>query len=277
MRRAAILERLRDELGEGRPIVVAGVGSGLTAQGAAAGGADLLAVYSTAAYRIIGAPTALAFLPYDDANQITLAVAPQVLAAAGDTPVIVGLGAHDPRRPIEGLLDEVEALGGAGATNEPFVGIYGAEMRWQLDAAGVGFSRELELVRRAGARGLLTLGWCFSAADVEEMCDAGADLIGVMAGITRTASGEHGEDGDEEAEALQVFQPMVERARRWRPEALVLLHGGPLNEPGSVERAVSATRADGYVTGSSAERQPVAAAVAASVAAFKRLGGRDRA
>ena len=53
----------------GKPIIAAGVGSGLTAKGAVMGGADLLAVYNTAVYRIQGLPTALAFLPYDDANE----------------------------------------------------------------------------------------------------------------------------------------------------------------------------------------------------------------
>ena len=71
----------------GEPLIVAGVGCGLTARGAAAGGADLLCTYNTAVYRIHGVPTAMAFLPYDDCNQLTFNVAGQVIAAAGQTPV----------------------------------------------------------------------------------------------------------------------------------------------------------------------------------------------
>jgi predicted TIM-barrel enzyme len=64
---------------------------------------------------------------------------------------------------------------------------------------------------------------------------------------------------------------MVEAARKARPDAIVLLHGGPLADPVSVGEAIATTRADGYVTGSSAERGPVFVAVRDVVAAFRRL------
>ncbi len=143
------LRQIRKSWAEGNPVIVAGVGSGLTAKGAAAGGADLLAVYSTAVYRILGVPTALAFLPYDDANALTIEVTPQVIAAASGVPVLLGFGAHDPRRSIESMLDQAEKLGAAGVTNEPFIGIYSEDLQSQLEAAGLGFSREVELISRA--------------------------------------------------------------------------------------------------------------------------------
>lgn len=52
--REAVLARLRARVAGGGALVVAGVGSGLTSAGAAAGGADLIATYSTAIYRILG-------------------------------------------------------------------------------------------------------------------------------------------------------------------------------------------------------------------------------
>jgi predicted TIM-barrel enzyme len=54
-----------------KPIIAAGVGCGLTARGASAGGADVLAVYNTAIYRIRNLPSILAFLPGDDPNTMT--------------------------------------------------------------------------------------------------------------------------------------------------------------------------------------------------------------
>src|SRR6516225_9544590 len=95
------MARVRAVLASGSPVIVAGVGSGLTARGAASGGADVIAVYNTAVYRVRGVPTALAFLPYDDANTLTLAAAPEVIAAAGQVPVLLGFGAHDPRRSLD--------------------------------------------------------------------------------------------------------------------------------------------------------------------------------
>ena len=146
----------------GGPIVMAGVGSGLTVAGAASGGAHLIATYSTAVYRCRGLPSVLSFLPYDDANAIAFAVAGDVVEQARGRPVILGVGAHDPRRPLESLLDRVEEFGAAGVMNEPFVGISPAEIRADLEEAGLGFGRELALTERAAARGLIAFGWAFS-------------------------------------------------------------------------------------------------------------------
>ena len=64
---------------------------------------------------------------------------------------------------------------------------------------------------------------------------------------------------------------MVRAARDENPATIVLLHGGPLSIPVSVAEALAATGADGYATGSSAERGPVLAGVRDAVAAFRRL------
>jgi predicted TIM-barrel enzyme len=228
-----------------------------------AGGADLLACYGTAAYRILGVPTALAFLPYDDANELTLDLLPTVVGQARGVPVIAGLGAHDPRRPIASLVEAAVGAGALGVTNEPFSAIYGPALRAELDEAGVGFLREVELLVEARRRGLLTLGWAFDAAEASALVEAGVDVLGAMAGIT----GGRGEV----AEALSRLRAIVDEARRMGRGTIVLLHGGPLVDPPSVELALRATGADGYVTGSSAERGPVAAAVRDAVAAFRQL------
>jgi predicted TIM-barrel enzyme len=86
--------RLSAAISTGSPLVITGVGSGLTAKGAVAGGADGLAVYNTAVYRIQGLRTALAFLPFVNANALTMRVAPEIVSNAGNLPVLLGLGAH---------------------------------------------------------------------------------------------------------------------------------------------------------------------------------------
>jgi predicted TIM-barrel enzyme len=266
MTRDQIVEHLHGRRAAGGAIVVAGVGSGLTAAGAAAGGADLLACYGTAAYRILGVPTALAFLPYDDTNALTLDLLPTVVGRAGDTPVIAGLGAHDPRRSLEGLVAGAADGGAAGVTNEPFVGIYGPGLRADLEAAGYGFGREVAMLEVAGRAGLVTLGWAFDDEEVRRLAGAGVDIVGAMAGITHAGGAD-----DAAADAVRRLASMVEAARRSRPDVLVLVHGGPLADPASVGAALAETEADGYVTGSSAERTPTLGAVRDAVAAFRVL------
>ncbi len=269
--REAILAGLRARTADGGAIVVAGVGSGLTAAGAVAGGADLLATYSTAIYRILGVPTALAFMPYDDTNVVTLGLVPEIVGRASGVPVIAGLGAHDPRRPLERLVEAAVDGGAAGLTNEPFVGIYTPEMRADLDRAGYGFSREVAMLAEARRRGMLTLGWAFDAEEVRALLDVGVDIIGAMAGITSGATGEAARQ-----EAFDGFAAMVTAARDAAPDAIVVLHGGPLADPATVADALAYTGADGYATGSSAERTPVIAAVREAVAAFRALPLRAR-
>lgn len=264
----------RSATGEGL-FVVAGVGSGITAKGAAAGGADVLAVYNTAVYRILGLPTALAFLPYDDCNALTLEAAPQILAQAGSTPVLLGFGVHDPRRKIDELLDHAQRLGAAGVTAEPFIGIYSDDIRAQLEAAGLGFSREVAFIEAAVRRGMLALGWAFTSDEARRMAEAGAQLVGAMVGVTAGGSA-GGAAVISREETYDKISAMARAAKRINPDCLVLGHGGPLNDRESVAEAIEYTGMDGYVTGSTGERVPVEKAVAEAIRGFKSArGGRQ--
>ena len=264
------LEDLCAAVQQGEPLIVAGVGSGLTAKGAVAGGVDAIAVYNTAVYRNRGLPTALAFLPYDSANALTLKVAPEIIAVAAEVPVLIGLGAHDPRVPIDALLNNVAALGAAGVTNEPFVGIYGDDLRSQLEAAGLGFEREVMLIRRAVERGMLALGWAFTPEEAGAMAEAGAQMVGAMIGVT--AGGPAGGAALTPLEdAMNRISAMCRAALVAREDVIVLGHGGPLNDPGSVGELLRRTGAHGYVTGSTGERMPVEHGVAEAMRRFKSL------
>lgn len=271
MRAKPYLKQLEEVRKRGEAIVVAGVGSGLTAKAARMGGADLIAVYNTAVYRIQGVPTALAFLPYDNCNTLTLSIVPQVCAAAGTTPVLVGFGAHDPRQPIEDLIEKAIECGVAGVTNEPFIGMYKGDLRAQLEALGLGFERELALIAAASRHGLLTIGWVFSPDEAVRMASAGAHLIGAMVGgITSggVAGGSATLTLDAAADGIKEIVAAVAKEGKDIP---VLIHGGPLNDVRSVSEVLSRTGAAGYVTGSTGERIPVEQAVCAAIACFKSI------
>ena len=259
------IDQLLRERSRGQAVICAGVGSGITARGAVEGGSDLLAVYNTAVYRIMGLPTALAFLPYDNANQLTFDALPQALAAAGATPVVAGLGAHDPRLNLERALAKLAAMGAAGVTNEPFIGIYSPELRAHLEAAGLGFARELELIRRAANQDLLTLGWVFDADQATSMTDAGARILGINLGLTVLGPTPPGQLD----QAIGKLEGIIQAAKKVDPNVVTLIHGGPFNDPASVGLAMRSTGADGYVTGSTVETSPVRTGVADAIRRFK--------
>ena len=265
-----VVQKLQATVTAGAPVIVAGVGSGLTAKAAAAGGADMLAVYNTAVYRIRGVPTALAFLPYDNANELTILTAPEVISNAGDVPVILGFGAHDPRTAIQELINRAEALGANGITNEPFLGLYGHDLRAQLEAAGLGFSRELELLRQGVDRGMVALGWAFSADEAKLLVESGVQVVGAMVGVT--AGGKAGGSLSTPLdEAIKKIEAVVQIAKAASRDVIVLGHGGPLNDPASVATVLNRTGADGYVTGSTGERMPVEVGVAEAISGFKAI------
>ncbi|MGA4670242.1 phosphoenolpyruvate hydrolase family protein [Propionibacteriaceae bacterium Y1923] len=251
-------------------LVGVGVGCGLTAAGAAAGGADLLACYSTAIYRAKGLPSALAFLPYDDPNELVRQVLPEVIAVARGLPVFAGVGAHDPRRQPDRLVAQMMALGATGVTNEPFVGIYDGDLRAQLEAAGLGYQKELDLARAAVNQGAMVLGWAWTPQEAAAMAATGASHVGLMVGIT--AGGRLGSEAalsDEQSHDL--LAQMNAAVRRENPSAVTLIHGGPLHSVESVAAALAASEADGYLGGSSLERVPVIDAMATTVQEFKNI------
>lgn len=265
------LNPINKKLANGDAIIIAGVGSGLTAKGASAGKADFLATYNTAVYRIHGVPTAMAFLPYDDCNQLAIDTLPQILANSGSTPVIIGLGAHDPRRNIKRLIQQVKNLGAVGVTNEPFIGMYEGDLRKQLEAANIGFSREVELIKTASDEGLVTLAYVFTENEAVEMAYAGADMIGVMVGgVTSggSAGGESAVDLDSALDCINKIGKALEVAGKSVP---ILAHGGPLNDVGPVAEALKRTCAVGYVTGSTGERVPTENAVKSKIAEFSAV------
>jgi predicted TIM-barrel enzyme len=162
------------------------------------------------------------------------------------------------------LLDKVESLEAAGVTNEPFLGMYSQDLQAQLESAGLGFSREVELVRKAVERGMLALGWAFTSDEATRMAETGAQFIGAMVGVTAGGAALTPMDV-----ALKKVDAVARAVRGVRADAIVLAHGGPFNDPTSVALALERTLAEGYVTGSTGERIPVEKGVARTIREFK--------
>lgn len=254
-----------------QPILVAGVGSGLTAKAAVEGGADFIATYSAARYRIQGMPTGLAFLPYDNCNAITFSLVPEVLAVAGQVPLILGLGAHDPRSSVEFLLDETESYGVGTVTNEPFIGMYGDPLKRQLDELGFGVNKEIELIQKAAERKMLTLAYVFDESEALQFADAGATMLAIMVGGVTAGGAAGGESALSLDDAVRTINTIIKTTSKHHPNLPILTHGGPLNGVEAVRYVLERTNAAGYVTGSTGERLPVEQAVKEAIASFKNI------
>lgn len=70
--RKQILERLWAQIAEGKPIVGAGAGIGLSAKFIEAGGGDLIIIYNSGRFRMAGRGSLSGLMPYGNANDIVV-------------------------------------------------------------------------------------------------------------------------------------------------------------------------------------------------------------
>ncbi|MEU9872193.1 phosphoenolpyruvate hydrolase family protein [Actinomadura sp. NPDC048021] len=271
MNRETVLFRLRNTVEEGRPVIGAGAGTGLSAKCAEAGGVDLIIIYNSGRYRMAGRGSLAGLLPYGDANQIVVEMASEVLPVVRDTPVLAGVCGTDPFRVMPVFLDQLKAMGFAGVQNFPTVGLYDGVFRQNLEETGMGYDLEIEMVRLAHERGLVTAPYVFDEDQARAMTEAGADVLVPHVGLTTKGSIGAGTSLTLD-EAVERVQAMRDAAAAVRPDVLVLCHGGPIAEPDDAAYVLSRTEGVvGFFGASSVERLPTEKAVTAQVAAFKNL------
>ncbi|WP_419790036.1 phosphoenolpyruvate hydrolase family protein, partial [Pseudomonas atacamensis] len=72
-----------------------GAGTGLSAKCEAAGGIDLIVIYNSGRYRMVGRGSLAGILAYGNANQIVMEMAREVLPVVPNTPVLAGVNGTD--------------------------------------------------------------------------------------------------------------------------------------------------------------------------------------
>jgi predicted TIM-barrel enzyme len=272
--RAAILERFRDMVARGVPIVGGGAGTGLSAKCEEAGGIDLIVIYNSGRYRMAGRGSLAGLLAYGDANQIVLDMAREVLPVVKHTPVLAGVNATDPFRSMDVFLDELKRVGFSGVQNFPTVGIIDGVFRANLEETGMSYGLEVDMIAAARAKDMLTTPYVFNADEAAAMAKAGADIIVCHLGLTTG-----GAIGAQTALALgecpALVEAWAEAALRVRSDVIVLVHGGPVSMPEDAEFILENTEnCHGFYGASSMERLPTEAALTEQTRAFKRIGGR---
>jgi predicted TIM-barrel enzyme len=264
--RAAILERLRQTLAGGEPIIAVAAGSGIVAKCAEVAGADLIVILCTGISRMQGLPTTVTL---GNATAMTLSLYAQIDNVVEHTPIIAGIEATDPtRRRLPRVLDEVQQLRFDGVGNFPSVGAIPSWGRARSDV-GQGTEREYELISLAHARDLFTIGFAFSEEHARGLAEAGADVIVARCGLTVGGMVGPKEPQLPLEEALAHVQAIVEAARGANPDVLCLAHGGPFARPDDTDILYANTDVHGFFGESAIERIPIEEGVAAEIAALK--------
>ncbi len=278
MTRADALARLRTQVEEGKPIIGAGAGTGLSAKCAEDGGGDLIIIYNSGRYRMAGRGSLAGLMPYGDANAIVVEMAAEVLPIVRETPVLAGVCGTDPFRLMPVFLRQLSDLGFAGVQNFPTVGLIDGLFRQNLEETGMGFDLEVEMIRLAHDLDLLTCPYVFDAEQAGAMAEAGADVVVPHMGLTTKGS-----IGAQTArtldECVELIQAMRDAAVAVAPDVLVLCHGGPIAEPEDAAYVLERTEGVvGFFGASSMERLPTEIAMTENMRRFKALslkGGAD--
>jgi predicted TIM-barrel enzyme len=275
--RNEVLERLRSQLAQRRPIVGAGAGTGISAKFAEAGGADLIIIYNSGRYRMAGHGSLAGTLAFGDANAIVQEMGErEVLPVVKETPVIAGVMGTDPTRRMEYLLRQIDALGFSGINNFPTVGLIDGRFRMELERTNLGFAKEVAMIGLAHALGFFTVPYVFNPDEASAMAEAGADAVIAHMGLTVGGSiGLDRGDAMQLADAPAAVQAIGEAAWRVNREIILLCHGGPIATPDDAAYVLARTDAVGFIGASSMERLPVETAIRNTTRQFKSIALRE--
>jgi predicted TIM-barrel enzyme len=269
--REQTLARLRQRIDAGVPIVGGGAGTGISAKFEEAGGIDLIVLYNSGRYRMAGRGSLAGLMPYGDANAIVMEMAGEVLTVVADTPVLAGVCASDPFRLMDRFLDEVARVGFSGVQNFPTVGLIDGVFRANLEETGMGYDKEIDLIRLSRRKGLLTTPYVFDVPQTEQMVAAGADVVVAHMGLT-TAGTIGAETARTLDDCVRDVQSIADAARGVRADIIVLCHGGPIAMPADAEYVLTRTRGiHGFYGASSMERLPIERAITEQVRQFKAI------
>jgi len=256
--RTEVIERLQDTLSKGTAIIAAGAGAGISAKFIEKGGADLLIIYNSGRFRMMGHGSTAGLMAYGDANAIAMEIGEyEVLPVVEEIPVICGVHATDPRRRMWHWLGKVKDMGFSGVNNFPTHTIVDGHFRGVLEETGMGVEKEFEMIALGRKMDLFSIVYVGSPEEAKRMAESGADAI--IAHVGTTVGGSIGVKDAVVSweETIKRTQDIIDAAKTVRDDIFYLCHGGPINTPEDADRVIQATDCVGFVGASSLERMGV--------------------
>jgi len=267
------LDRLESVVESGDPVVGAGAGTGISAKFAERGGVDLLIIYNSGRYRMNGRGSLAGLLPYGDANEIVVEMGHEVIPVVEDTPVLAGVNGTDPFREMKVFIEDLKRRGFSGVQNFPTVGLIDEDssFRQNLEETGMGYDKEIEMIREASDQGMLTCPYVFDEEQARAMTEAGADVVVSHMGLT--TSGDIGAETALDLEtAAERVQAHCDAAKDVNEDVMVICHGGPIAWPDDAEYVLNNTEdVVGFFGASSIERLPTEGAIENQAREFKEI------
>lgn len=256
--RQEVLDRLKATLADGKPIIAAGAGTGISAKFIERGGADLIIIYNSGRFRMAGHGSTAGLMAYGDANAVAMEIGEfEVLPVVREVPVICGVHASDPRRRMWHWLLKVKDMGFSGVNNFPTHTIVDGKFRQILEETGMSVEKEFEMIGLARRMDLFSIVYVDSTEEAKRMAENGADAI--IAHVGTTIGGSIGVVNATMSlpEAAARTQEIIDAAKTVRKDIIFLSHGGPICTPSDAAYINENSEAVGFVGASSLERMAV--------------------
>ena len=175
-------------------IIAAGAGTGISAKFIEKGGSDLIIIYNSGRFRMMGHGSTCGMMAYGDANAIAMEIGEyEVLPVVEECPVICGVHATDPRRRMWHWLGQVKDMGRRGQLKPD-----GFAMDWTtidgkyetLDHDADGAAQKMEHqgkvhwrlgVLRAVLVSAATVAHAQSARQIERECRSATEIAEIVA------------------------------------------------------------------------------------------------
>lgn len=267
-----VRDRLQKTVDQNKAIIAAGAGTGISAKFIEKGGADLLIIYNSGRFRMAGHGSSAGLMAYGDANAEAMAIGEfEVLPVVDEIPVICGVHGSDPRRRMWHHLLKVKEMGFSGVNNFPTHCIVDGHFRQVLEETGMGFEKEVEMIRIATKMDLFSIVYVATPEEAVMMAEAGADAIISHVGTTVGGSVGVVDASCTMEDAIERTQKIVEAAKKVNPQIFFLAHGGPINTPEDVRCILDKTAVHGFVGASSLERMGVEKSLTDLTKQFKSL------
>lgn len=270
--RSEVVARLNDTLDKGQAIIAAGAGAGISAKFIEKGGADLIIIYNSGRFRMMGHGSTAGMMAYGDANAIAMEIGEyEVLPVVEEIPVICGVHATDPRRRMWHWLGKVKDMGFSGVNNFPTHTIVDGHFRGVLEETGMSVEKEFEMVNLATKMDMFSIVYVGSPEEAVKMAKNGANAI--IAHVGTTVGGSIGVTNAVVSweDTIKRTQDIIDAAKTVNKDIFFLCHGGPINTPEDADRVIRATDCVGFVGASSLERMGVEQSLTDLTREFKSI------
>ncbi|WP_281414809.1 phosphoenolpyruvate hydrolase family protein [Rhizobium leguminosarum] len=248
----------------------AAIGSGMTARAAERAGADFVLALNAGRFRAMGGSSPASILPLRESNAFVEGFGRSEILRSTRLPVFFGACTFNPALDLDAFLDRLKRWGFAGVTNFPSVIHLDEPRRSILEDNNLGYQREVELLVKAGQRGMMTIAYTRTQSEARRMVEAGVEAIAMNFNLNPAETAQSASSIGL-AELAARTRDIARTVHSIDRNVVCLLGGGPITKPEELMDVCRETGTQGFIGGSSLDRVPLETSVLEMTSGFKTI------